>query len=186
MILFLLPVLALRCSLFEPREPEPPTESGLDFKPQTIASNVILNLQTAIVKKDVANYARCFADPASGSLEYTFTPTTAALARYSALASWGFAEEETYFQNLVAKAIPNGFTNLTFIARDSLVTTDSVTYNFDYTLIFEHTEADFPSTASGNLQFTVAQENSNWAITRWIDFSSSDVSWSSFKGRFSN
>ncbi|MBI4534872.1 MAG: hypothetical protein HY708_01250 [Ignavibacteriae bacterium] len=180
--------LALRCSLFEPREPEPPTQSSFDFRPPTVPGIVITNLQSAVAQKNVANYISCFADPSRTSREFSFEPSADASALYpSVLRNWTFEDEQSYFQNLVAKATPNGFSNLLLIPKDSIITADSVIFSFDYTFTFDHTEAGFPSTARGTLQFSLGAENSFWMIYRWSDFKTTDdITWSSFKGKFSN
>jgi hypothetical protein len=68
------------------------------------------------------------------------------------------------------------------------VTGDSAVYTYDYTLTFEHTDASFPTVAIGNLQFVLGLDNNNaWVIYRWNDYkTTSDVTWSHFKGKFSN
>ncbi len=177
------------CSLFETRSPEEPSQSGCDYRPPTAHGDVLINLQNAIAQKCVDTYSSCFADPSRTSRPYTFTPAAEASAQYpSVFTSWTFAEEQSYFRNLVARKRQNGFANLLLTPKDSVITADSVTYSFDYTLTFEHTETGFPSTARGNFQLTLGTDNNNfWVIYRWIDFKTTDdISWSSFKGKFSD
>lgn len=72
--------------------------------------------------------------------------------------------------------------------KSAIVTPDTVVYNYDYILTFEHTEAGFPTTARGNLQFSLGTDNNNfWSIYWWSDFkTTNDITWSVFKGKFSN
>jgi hypothetical protein len=177
------------CSLFEPRDPEDPATSRLDFRPPTEPSIVIDNLQSAIDQKNVANYAGCFSDAGAGGQTFVFVPSAEASAQYGlALGSWGIAQEQAYFQNLIARSASNAFANLQLVQKSQLVTADSVIYSYDYTLTFEHSEAGFPKTARGNLQFALAPDAGNrWSIYRWIDFKTgNDITWSMFKGKFSN
>jgi hypothetical protein len=177
------------CSLFEPRDPEDPATSRLDFRPPTEPSIVIDNLQSAIDQKSVANYTACFPDAGAGGQTFVFVPSAEASAQYGlALSSWGTAQEQAYFQNLIARSASNAFANLQLVQKSQLVTADSVIYSYDYVFTFEHSEAGFPKTARGNLQFALAPDAGNrWSIYRWIDFKTgSDITWSMFKGKFSN
>ncbi len=177
------------CGLFEPRDPENPAASRLDFLPPTEPSIVIDNLQSAIDQKNIANYTACFSDPASGGRTFVFIPSAEASAQYGlAFASWGIAQEQAYFQNLIARSATNAYAGLLLTQKSQLVTADSVIYSYDYTFTFEHSEAGFPRTAQGNLQFALAPDPANrWSIYRWIDFKTgTDITWSMFKGKFSN
>jgi hypothetical protein len=177
------------CGLFEPRSPEPPAQSSLDFRPPTDPSIVIENLQSAIDQKNVANYVNCFSDVAKQQRRFVFIPSAEGSAQYGGVfANWSLSEEQSYFQNLTAKSAPTAFSNLVLTLKSSVVSADSVVYNYDYTLTFEHSDASFPKTASGNLQFSLGADNSNfWSIYRWIDFGTgNDITWSLFKGKFSN
>jgi hypothetical protein len=181
-VLIAIPTLLvpLHCSLFEPREPEPPTQSSFDFRPPTVPTIVISNLQNAV---------SCFSDPMKTGRAFTFIPSAEASAQYPGLlANWTIADELSYFQNLIAKSPPNGFSSLTLTPKSSVVTADSVIYDFDYTLTFEHTEVGFPTTFRGTLQFSIGTDNSNfWSIYRWSDFkTTTDITWSLMKGKFSN
>lgn len=170
------------CSLFEPRDPQPPSQSGSSFVPPTSPDIVISNLQSSIAQKNAQNYIRCFSDP------FRFVPSTEAAAQYpGVLNSWTRSQEYDYMVNLISRAIPNGVSSLLLTQTASIVTADSVIYNYDYVFTFQHTEASFPPMARGNLQFAIGVDNSNWSIYRWSDFkTTADISWSSFKGKFSN
>jgi hypothetical protein len=177
------------CGLFEPRDPEEPSQSSLNFQPPTEPSIVVANLQSAIEEKNAANYTSCFSDESKGQPAYVFIPSPDAAALYgSSLADWNLNEEQSYFQNLIARSSSGAFSTLTLASKGSTVTTDSVVYSYDYTLVFEHNVTGFATTARGTLQFTLRVSQSNfWAIQRWVDFKTTDdISWSSFKGKFSN
>jgi hypothetical protein len=177
------------CGLFEPRDPEDPSQSSLNFKPPTEPSIVIANLQSAIEQKNAANYVSCFADPTRGNPPFVFTPSPEAAGLYTAaLDVWSLADEQSYFQNLIARSSPQAFSSLSLTPKGSTVSADSVVYGYDYTLVFEHHDPGFPTIARGTLQFTLRVSQSNfWMIQRWLDFKTTgDVTWSHFKGKFSN
>lgn len=188
-MLALITVFLPACNIFEPREAEDPTQSGLNYRPATTPEIVIQNLQSAIDQKSLANYTLCFSDPLKGNRPLVFIASTEASAQYpSIMATWTHAQEESYFRNLIARSSPTAYSALRLELDNSVVGSDSVTYTFRYTLVFEHNEAGFPATARGTLQFTLGTDQANiWSIYRWADYKTGDdISWSMFKGKFSN
>jgi hypothetical protein len=183
-----LSLFCITCNLFETRDPEEPSESSFNFVPATVPSIVLSNLQNAIAQKSIENYVSNFSDSTVTNRRFMFIPSPEASAQYPNIRSWSYADEREYFENLIANAIANGFSSLLLTAKDSLITPDEANYNFDYIFTFEHTEPGFPTTARGNLQFTMAtDERDIWTIYQWSDFKTTeDIAWSSFKGKFSN
>jgi hypothetical protein len=183
-------LLMQSCTLFEPREAEAPTQSGANYLPRTFPANVVSNLKTAIAQKDPVGYIACFSDSTRTQTAFSFIPSADAASIYaSVLRNWTYAQELAYFQNLVAKARkPQGFASLILTPKDSIVTgNESRSYNFDYSFSFEHTESGFTQNARGSLQFTLVSYNSEWVIARWVDLqTTTNLTWSSFKGKFSN
>jgi hypothetical protein len=189
LVLILLAGAAGGCGLFEPRDPEEPSQSSLNNRPPTDPSIVIANLQSAVEQRNPTNYAACFSDEARGAQRFVFIPSADAAAAYGGtLASWNLDEERSYFQNLVARSGQQAYASLTLNLKTTTVTSDSVVSAYDYILVFEHNDAGFPKTARGSLQFTFREDASNfWAIQRWVDFkTTTDIAWSDFKGKFSN
>jgi hypothetical protein len=188
-VLLLLAATAAGCGLFEPRDPEEPSQSSLNNRPPTEPSIVIANLQSAIEQRNPTNYVTCFSDESRGAQRFVFIPSADAAAAYGGtLSAWSLDEERSYFQNLVARSAQQAFASLTLNLKTTTVTSDSVVSAYDYVLVFEHNDPGFPKTARGSLQFTFREDASNfWAIQRWVDFkSTTDVAWSDFKGKFSN
>jgi hypothetical protein len=189
-LLFLGPAALIQgCGIFEPREPEEPTQSGLNFIPPTDPGIVITNLQAAVDQKNIANYMNCFTDPERQGGPFVFLPSAEGSAQYGpVLNEWTRSKEEGYFRNLIAQSPPDAFSNLLLNLTSSVVSADSVVYEFEYTFTFQHADPGFPQTAKGRLQFTIGVDNSNfWTIFRWIDYKTTDgPTWSLFKGKFSN
>jgi len=177
------------CGLFDTRDPQPPSESNCFSVPQTRPAMVITNLQTAVSQKCVDTYAACFSGGTAGERPLVFVPSAEAREQYaSVMSTWSITDEQAYFRNLAARGVVNGFANLLLVARDSVVSPDSVVYSFDYTFTFQHTEPGFPVTARGNMQLSLAPDGNNvWRVYRWVDLKTTDdVTWSVFKGKFSN
>ena len=177
------------CGLFDPRNPEPPTRSSQTFLPATDPLIVISNLQSAIEQKSVPNYTQCLADPLAGAHTFLFVPSSEGAALYSSVfRTWGTAEEQSYFQNLTTRTTSTSISKLDLTEKTRSLAADSAYFEYDYTLTFENTVTGFPSRASGNLQFALQRSSSNiWTIYRWTDFkTTSDITWSLFKGKFSN
>lgn len=175
----------LSCGLFEPRSPQDPTQSGQNPPPATIADEVVTNLQSAVIQGSVVNYMSCFADPAKTTRTFTFVPSAGYAAQ---LSNWSRTDEQTYFDNLVHRAPTNGFANLDYQNESWVRTSDSATFYCDYTFTFQHSVPNFPTTAQGSLQFSIAPGNDGtWMIYRWADFKTvTDTTWSLFKLKFSN
>ncbi|MBP1657446.1 MAG: hypothetical protein H6Q31_2047 [Bacteroidetes bacterium] len=189
LVVFLAAALGGGCGLFEPRDPEEPSQSSLNYRPPTDPDIVITNLQSAIEQKSVANYAACFADASRGASPFVFIPSADAAAIYgTTLGSWSLQEEQEYFQNIIARSNQQANATLALTLKTTTVSSDSVVSAYDYVLVFEHSDPGFPKTARGSLQFTLREDASNfWMIQRWVDFkTTSDISWSHFKGKFSN
>lgn len=177
------------CGLFEPRDPEEPSQSSLNYNPPTDPAVVIANLQSAIEQRNQANYVNCFSDASRGAQPFVFIASAEAAAKYGGIfTTWQLDEERAYFQNLIARSSQQAYASLTLTLKTTTVTSDSVVSAYDYILTFEHNDTGFPRTARGSLQFTFREDASNfWAIQRWVDFkTTADVSWSDFKGKFSN
>lgn len=187
--LFLLAVAAAGCGLFEPRDPEDPSQSSLNYRPPTEPSIVIQNLQGAIEQRNPTNYIGCFADETRGAPPFAFIPSAEAAAAYGpTLTAWTLDDERGYFQNLVARSGQQAYASLALTLKNTTVTSDSVVSAYDYVLVFEHNDAGFPRTARGSLQFTLREDAGKfWMIQRWVDFkSTTDITWSELKGKFSN
>lgn len=182
----------LGCGIFEPREPERPTQSGSSFEPPYSAETVISNVQSAIAAKNLENYMACFSDPARSQRGFVFVPSGPGWAQYSGeLSSWDRDKEREYMRNLIAHTSSNAFSSLQLVRRSFVVTTDTVVYNYTYTLIFQHDgQVMSDSTARGELQFSLGADNTGWwSIYRWVDSpltpTTTILTWSSFKGGFS-
>ncbi|HSQ75184.1 MAG TPA: hypothetical protein VLT13_06490 [Bacteroidota bacterium] len=189
LVVFLTAALTGGCGLFEPRDPEEPNQSSLNYRPPTDPDIVITNLQSAIEQKSVANYTACFADASRGAPPFVFIPSADAAAIYGAtLGSWTLQEEQEYFQNIIARSNQQANATLALTLKTTTVSSDSVVSAYDYVLVFEHNDTGFPKTARGSLQLTLREDASNfWMIQRWVDFKTTDdISWSHFKGRFSD
>jgi hypothetical protein len=177
------------CGLFDPRTPEPPSQSSQTFLPATDPFIVISNLQSAVAQKSVPNYVQCLTDPVSGGRPFLFIPSSEGNAVYASIfRNWSTIEEQAYFQNLTTRTTTTSMSKLDLTEKTSSLAADSAILEYDYTLTFENTVAGFPSRSSGNLQFALQRSSSNiWTIYRWTDFkTTSDLSWSMFKGKFSN
>ncbi len=190
-----IPVAALivltSCGLFQTRTPEAPTQPSDTFVPATDPDAVVQNLQSAIAEKNSVNYQRCFPDPAHTKQPYAFIPSATAAATYAGVfANWTVDDERQYFQNLVARTAgkPSAFSNLVLAHKTIILSGDSTVVSYDYTFTFEHNDPSFPTVATGTMQLVLGPDNTNaWVIYRWTDYkTTSDVTWSHFKGKFSN
>ena len=180
---FILAALLGGCGIFDPRDPEPPSEGRLGFEPPLSREVVITNLQTAISRKDLANYMRCFNNPAASPLGFQFTPSANVRNEFPV---WGYTEEEASFRNLVASAQAGEVPALSLPnARWQQSGSDSAEYFADYVLTFRHTRPGLPQVVRGSLQFYLFNDQSFWRIIRWTDNrADTDSTWSLLKRNF--
>lgn len=166
------------CGVFEPREAEPPSESGGQYLPQNLPEEVIVNLKTAISQKEELPYLGCFKN------DFVFEPIAALRNQFEL--PWSLAKEQAFIRRLIAaRKQPNSFFNLTLSSYPPIVDLITREYQSGYTLTVEL--SDTTLAVMGELKFTLVNENSVWKISRWEDFSttaSSITTWSALKARF--
>ena len=179
------------CGLFQTRTPEAPTQPSDSYVPATDPDALIQNLESAVAEKNSVNYQRCFPDPAHTSRTYVFIPSANAAATYAGVfGHWTVDDERQYFQNLVARTAgkPTAFSNLVLAHKSVILSGDSTVVSYDYTFTFDHNDPSFPTVATGTMQLVLGPDNTNtWVIYRWTDYKTTgDITWSHFKGKFSN
>ena len=170
------------CDVFAPRTPEEPEGEGGTFIQPDAPDVVVANLQAAVAELNALSYRRSL----HASLE--FTPTAIAQARNPSLwASWGHAEENSYFTTL-SEAARQGMGHQ---LRLDNVTTEigDRHYKMDanYLLVVRHLRVGVADSLQGRLIWEIeADENGMWALRRWTDQELSGVaSWSDLTAEFS-
>ena len=177
--LALLLVAWVGCSLFEPREPEQPTQSGDHFDQPGQPSIVISNLSYAITEKNVSNYMKCLVDTTVSTRPFKFNPSSDA----ANLVNWSLADERSYFINFTGSIGKNGYSDLLLTEADSITTADSKTYQYKYSLAFSRI-GEPSRMVSGHMELKLAVDNGFWSIYEWSDFKDLDTTWSRLKLEF--
>jgi hypothetical protein len=172
-------ILGNGCSLFEPREPEQPTQSGDHFDQPGQPSTVISNLNYAITERNVSNYMKCFVDTTISIHPFKFNPSADA----TNLVAWNLADERSYFVNLTSRIGRDGYSNLQLTEADSITTADSKTYQYQYSLAFAKLGEGL-RTVSGHMELKLAVDNGFWSIYEWSDFKDIDTTWSRLRLEF--
>jgi len=172
-------ILVNGCSLFEPREPEQPTQSGDHFDQPGQPSIVISNLNFAITERNVSNYMKCFVDTTTSTHPFKFNPSADA----TNLVSWGLADERSYFVNLTSTIGKDGYSRLDLSEADSITAADSKTYQYKYSLGFAKLGENV-RTVKGHMELKLAVDNGFWSIYEWSDFKDSDTTWSRLRLEF--
>jgi hypothetical protein len=182
-------LLAGACSLFDTRDPEPPSQSGSDFTPPNLPTDVIANLKNAVAQKNAVNYLRCFADSTTIDVPFHFTPSATASTSYPGVFDdWTRAKEESFIKDLIShKPSPTSYSNLLTVGDQYLPQSDATIFTASYVFSFDTDDPGFPQSARGRLQFVIQRDRSSfWVITDWTDSPEIDsvYTWSHFKGRF--
>jgi hypothetical protein len=181
--------LVSNCNIFDPRDPEPPTQLSSSFIPPTDPAIVFQNLVSAFRERSALNYVRCFADSSQGIAPFRFEPEPAARLQYADMfSSWDRQSEQRFFETLNAQ-VPSGMAmtlELLTITPQGL-SSDSAQYEVRYKLTAPHGRASVPSVANGRSLFVLAADRSRiWAVTRWVDLAltQGDFTMTSMKGAF--
>lgn len=182
-ILFLLVLSG--CSLFEPREAQPPgTGSSGRFVQPDRPEIVFENLQNAIAFLNVQNFLACL-DPA---FEYTPAQTNSTTDP-DLWRNWGKDQEQLWFNTIRSAAtVQSGHQlQLETFQTENLGPT-LIRFSVPYALTISHnrTASGVPSVASGTMIVTVSSGASGlWAITQWTDLASEGgFSWSDLRSAF--
>ncbi len=169
------------CGVFDPREPELPTDEGGTFIQPDTPEQGVENLQASIAELNTLNYRRSLADALA------FTPTATAEAQTPIWSGWSLAEEERYFSTLVAAAQPNGIHRLDLNDRTfTVLDAERTLLDATYLLTVTHRRADVPTTVQGRLVWTLIQgPDGLWELAEWTDQELGDnPSWSDLKAAF--
>lgn len=169
------------CSLFSTREPEPPaTESGTFAQPDA-PEQVIENISNAIAELNTLNYRRSLSE------QLIFRPTATAEARDAIWTGWGRAEEEQYFNTLVAAAAASDGHALV-LNDQSLTVVDVARFQLDatYILSVNHRRPDASTQVQGRLIWQIVQRADGlWELAEWTDQElAGTATWSDLKAEF--
>ncbi|MCX7834191.1 MAG: hypothetical protein N2490_08280 [Ignavibacteria bacterium] len=171
------------------REVETPVDPRSTFIPPTAPQYVIVNLQSAILEKNINNYLLCFVDTNFSTKKFTFLAEVSAISQYPILKFWNFTNERYYITALISATPMQSSSNL-FLSNTNLIqTSDSAVYDADYLLYFDHTRQNVPKSVRGKLRFIMAPDSRNlWSIHHWADYKllESDTTWSILKANFLN
>jgi hypothetical protein len=184
-----LSLLFFTCNIFETRDPESPSQTRSNFLPPSTSAIVLSNLGNAISEKNSLNYIQCLSGNDGTSNSFTFIPAPEVQTRYlSIFMSWDINSEKSYFENLISQTSKTAASSLTLNGSFILNQSDSVVYNADYVLSFNHEMKSIPQICKGNLQFAMHRDkNNNWCIAKWMDNKiNNEFCWSELKASFSN
>jgi hypothetical protein len=182
----LIPILLNGCDLFTTRSAEPPNAPRSDFQQAISPDLLISNFVNSLKDMNVQNYLACLSDSSFSPKTFSFSPSSAALSQFPALAeNWNKKNEEQYFNNLNVKVPQNQSITLTLTNVSQSPQGDSLIYTASYFLNVPVTDPSFPQNYQGSLRFSmILDSRSIWSIYFWQDTKSSNLpSWSELKGR---
>ncbi len=172
------------CDIFSTRIPEKPSQTISSFIQPTTAEIVLVNFKNAIEEYNVDNYIKCFVDPNFSEQKFKFVASVEAGIDRTIFEDWSLESERQYITNLGKPPFTSAKLILT-PKGETVVTTDSVIYNFDYSLDYPHINQNY--NVIGNLRFYIgADRNRNWSVYKWEDYkTTSSMTWSYLKAVFS-
>ncbi len=186
-LLIAVSVLALACAscdLFRTRDPQSPTQGSSNYETPTTYDKVLRNLVFAVNDKNVANYMSCFVDTAFRPFVYA-AAEDARRSYPDVMAAWNLEAEQRAFINM-REATP-GAPALVIPDRPPIyVSSDSVVYDLDYTLLVPHQRAAVPKLVRGTMRLSIGTDGKRWSIYQWRDTkTAADSTWSYLKAAFS-
>ena len=184
---FLITVLSIKgCGIFDTRDPEEPANIRSTFVPPTTPEIVIDNLSFSILEKNSENYVKCIS-----ASNFLYVPDSKSQLVYGQIfENWDPLDEKRYMDNLISQTNTHA-SSVLFLDNEiyTQITSDSVSFQADYIIVYQHNRINLPKSAIGNLLLTLnTDENDLYSITRWQDFrqNDTDFTWSELKANFSN
>ena len=184
---FLITVLSIKgCGIFDTRDPEEPANIRSTFVPPTTPEIVIDNLSFSILEKNSQNYIKCIS-----ASNFLYVPDSKSQLVYGQIfENWDPLDEKRYMDNLISQTNTHA-SSVLFLDNEiyTQITSDSVSFQADYIIVYQHNRINLPKSAIGNLLLTLnTDENDLYSITRWQDFrqNDTDFTWSELKANFSN
>jgi hypothetical protein len=182
-----LSILVAACGIFEPRDPEPPAQTGSNYIPPTEPSIVFTNMANAFREMNAVNYLRSFSEISTAEREFVFEPTIEARQNYGGVfAVWTRESEQKYFDNLKSNVQSGSSPSLVFGTPVALsIQSDSAQYEISYTLAIPQQSGTLSAEGTA-VYHMLADKSRNWVIWRWVDISKTQgaVTWSDVKGQF--
>lgn len=178
-IIFYLAIFFPGCELFEPRDPEPPTTSGVNFPPANSPDILFQNFVNSHREKVLEYYLNCIVDEITLSENFSFVPASGAINKYPSLSDWDKNSERIFFNNIITKSGESQIF-VTLENEQSNTFGDSASFSYDYSISLPFSQDAY----EGSVRFVIKNDSRNlWFITRWEDYQVDDkLSWSDLKG----
>lgn len=170
----------------DPEPPDRPTESH--WTPATTPPLVIENLKQAFLYREFETYMKCLSDTHNYNLPaFRFQPSTVSSIKYPGkFDAWSPADEQVWFQSLLAACPPDSLLNVTITEDEPFVESqDTVEYQFTYVLDVHHNREGPPTYYEGKGVFKMVRDSRNyWLIYFWEDISTGEPGWTDLKALF--
>ena len=172
-------------SLFSLRDPESPKDTQSSWIPPLSSDIVLINLQNAILERNIENFIRCFSDPAYSDSIFNFDPDQEIAATYpEVFINWTLEDERVVLQQ-VFSYIPEDSSSYLLLTNEvwQTVVPDQAILAANYNLELNHTQSTLDQSYIGYLEFhMLTDRRGEWSIYRWIDSAVAELtSWSELK-----
>ena len=176
-------VISSGCSIFSPREAEEPGGSQGFFQQPDRPDVVLSNLQNAIENVNLQNYLSSL-----NREEFRFQASEQAQTSDPLIwDSWGYDQEQIYFNNLRSAAENLSGHRLQLSDRiDENISVNEIRITISYSITVNHNRSGTPNIGVGRMILNlVADANGLWSITAWSDIGNGeDFTWSQFRAVF--
>jgi hypothetical protein len=131
---------------------------------------------------------KCLSDTHNYNLPaFRFQPSTVSSIKYPGkFDAWSPADEQVWFQSLLAACPPDSLLNVTITEDEPFVESqDTVEYQFTYVLDVHHNREGPPTYYEGKGVFKMVRDSRNyWLIYFWEDISTGEPGWTDLKALF--
>lgn len=175
------------CDFFSTGNPESPNPGTDAIKYATSPEDLIGNFKNSFETGSLELYTSCFGND-NISNSYTYYPANESTSIYPSLSNWNAEKEIKYFKNIYISTTKDTKNKviLGLNYKFSNRTTDSVTCNADYSIIYLKASAD-SEFYSGKLEMQLKKSSQDfWIIRSWKELQKiGKYCWSDFKGKYS-
>lgn len=171
-------ILLSGCELFQPRDPQPPSENTSPYQwlQPTTWEIVLTDLELAFKALNQKYFLDVLADTATGEVGFVFIPDPhVAHTSGQDFTNWGYVEESQFLEAIFSRLSSDTLNTLTWFNKiETTLSPDQMQIQADYQLHLKFKSASreaYPEHLSGQALLLIELQNNNyWQITRWQDY----------------
>lgn len=175
----LLMLVSAGCSLFEPRDAEPPGSGGTPWQVPTVPTAVFRNMESGLEDLTGVNYERSLNDA------FTYVPDGGTASQFppGRFENWSRQDEITVIQRIVGD---NSDVSVTFTNTPITDTGSFAQFEGTYALVLTSTATGDVTEYRARARYDLVRSGSGWQLVKWedLDPESGFATWGFLRGTF--